>query len=139
MKGMITKKQIKDLTADKISRMKDVGELQAIESKIRRMVVDIAQRTCHGTKLTAQDPKILQVMTLFGVQKILYKDCKCCERTLPMKMFFLIHKGNRKVAREICTECHKAFNGNANRFFVSIRKRLDELTTNPLGPFMDNN
>jgi hypothetical protein len=139
MKDVITKRQIQYLTADKISKMEDVGELKRIESKIRGMLSDIAQRTCHSTKLIAQDPNILQVMTLFGTQKILYKECECCERTLPMKMFFLTFKGNRKVAREICTECHKAFNGNAKRFFVSIKKKLDELTKNPLGRFMDNN
>jgi hypothetical protein len=139
MKDVITKRQIKELTVGKISEIQSIGELQRIETKIRSILSDIINDNCHGTKLFAQDPETLVQMTLFGTEKVLHKDCDSCKRTLPLKVFFCTFKGNRKNARGVCTECHKAFNGNAMRFLVAIKQRLDVITNDPLGPFIDNN
>ncbi len=139
MKDVITKKQIKGLTVDKIWKMDSAGELQRIEAKINSILSDIRSDNCHGTKLFAEDPEILVQMTVFGTEKVIYKDCDSCGRTLPMKIFYLTFKGNRKDARDVCTKCHKAFNGSAKRFLVAISERIDVITKDPLGPFFIGN
>lgn len=132
MRDHITKKQIKELTVEKIYSIECVNDLVAIESKVRSMLSDIKQDICLGTKLFAQDPKTLVQMTVFGTEQVVYKECECCKRKMPMKMFYLDFKNFMGNARAVCTDCHKAFNGNGRRFLKAIATRTKELTANQL-------